>query len=54
VSAPVISHGNAPPVLEFGEHIFDLMALPVKDGVIGNEGLPVFLWRDAGSDTFAD
>jgi hypothetical protein len=50
VSAAVVACCDAPPVFEFGEHIFDLVALFIEDGVIGNEKFPVLFGRDAGSD----
>ena len=31
MSAAVISHGDAAPIFEFGEHVFDLVALHVQN-----------------------
>lgn len=47
MGASVVSRGDSSPVLDFGEHVLDFVALFVEDGVIGNECLAVFLGRDA-------
>jgi hypothetical protein len=41
---------NAPPVLEPSEHVLDLVALFVEDGVMGDRGFPVGFRRNAGRD----
>ena len=35
MGAPVVSGCDAPPVLEFGEEVLDLVALTVEDLVVG-------------------
>lgn len=45
MSAPVVAGVDAPPVLEFAEHVFDLVALAVKHAVMGYLDFPVgFRW----------
>lgn len=46
--ATVIAHGDAPPVFEPSEHIFDFVALLVEGFVIFNQDFPVAAGRDAG------
>jgi hypothetical protein len=36
VGAPVVSGVDAAPIFEPAEHVFDLVALFVEDGVIGD------------------
>ena len=47
VGAPVVAGGDAPPILELGEHILDFVALLVERLVIGQRGFPAFDGRDA-------
>jgi transposase-like protein len=42
VGATVISGVDASPVFEASEHVFDLVALSIEDGVIGDRGPAVF------------
>ena len=41
VDATVVSGVDAPPVLEFAEHVLDSVALFVEDGVVGDRGFAV-------------
>jgi hypothetical protein len=41
MGATVVSSVDAPPVLEAPEHVFDLMALFVEDGVMRDRDFPV-------------
>jgi hypothetical protein len=50
MGATVISGVDAPPVFEAAEHVFDSVALFVKDGVIRDRDLPVGFRGDAGGD----
>ncbi len=43
MGATVITHGNAPPVLEPAEHIFHLVALLVEFPVVFDLGFTVLL-----------
>ena len=52
--AAVIAHGDAAPVLEAAEHIFDLVALPVERLAIRVLDLTVVSRRNTGGDTLAD
>ena len=36
MSATVVSGVDAPPILETAEHVFDLVALFIEDGVMGD------------------
>ena len=54
MSASVVAHGNAPPVLEPAEHVLDFVALFIEDTVIFVLYFAVFSWRDAGCHTFLD
>lgn len=47
MGATVVSCGDAPPVLKFGEHVLDFMALTVERFVIIQRLLTVFSSRDA-------
>ena len=48
MGALVISGRDTVPVLEFAEHIFNLVPLPVQDFIILDWLFPVFPGRDAG------
>jgi hypothetical protein len=50
MGATVVSGVDTPPVFEAPEHVFDLMALFVEDGVMGDRGFPVGFRRNAGED----
>ncbi len=50
MGATVVAGVDAPPVLEFAEHVFDPVALAVEGGVVRDRHLAVGLRRDAGSD----
>jgi len=50
VSATIVAGVDAPPVLEFAERVFDLVALAIEGGVVRDRHLSVGLRRDAGSD----
>ena len=49
MGAAVISGVDSPPIFEPSEHVFDLVALFVEDGVIGDGDLPID-GGDAGDD----
>lgn len=34
VSASVVSYEDTPPILEFSEHVLDLMAVPIQTAVM--------------------
>ena len=48
--AAVIAGVDASPVLEFSEHVLDLVATAVEFPVEGGRVFPVRLWRYAGGD----
>ena len=48
MSATVVSGVDAAPVLESAEHVFDLVALFIEDGVMGDRELAVGFRGDAG------
>lgn len=50
MGASVVAHGDAPPVFEPSEHVFDFMPLLVQDTIIFVLHFAVFLRRDAGHD----
>ena len=50
MGATVVSGVDASPVFEAPEHVFDLMALFVEQGVMGDRGFPVGFRRNAGED----
>jgi hypothetical protein len=50
VGATVISGVDAPPVLDPAEHVLDLVALSIEDGVIGDRDFPIGFRGDAGCD----
>jgi len=50
MGATVVSGVDAPPVFETPEHVFDLVALFVEDGVMGDRGFAVGFGRNAGGD----
>ena len=50
MGATVVSGVDAPPVFEAPEHVFDLMALFVEDGVMRDRGFAVGFGRNAGGD----
>ena len=41
MGAAVVSGVDAPPILEPSEHVLDLVALLVEDGVMGDRDLPI-------------
>jgi len=47
VGATVIASGDAPPILELGEHILDFVALLIEYLVIGQRDFPAFGGRYA-------
>lgn len=48
----VVTHGDAPPVFQFGKHIFYFVAFFIEDGIVGDEVFPVFLGRDTSRNAF--
>ena len=50
MGATVVSGVDAPPVFEAPEHVFDLMALFVEHGVMGDRGFAIGFGRNAGGD----
>ena len=50
MGAAVIAGMDASPVLEFSEHVLDLVAAPVEHPVEGRRVFPVGFWRYAGGD----
>ena len=50
MGATVVTGVDALPVFEPSEHVFDLVALFVEDGVIGDGDLPIGFRGDAGDD----
>ena len=50
MGATVVSCVDAPPVFEPSEHVFDLVALFVEDGVMRDRGFAVRFGRNAGGD----
>ncbi len=54
VRTSVIAGMDASPVLEFSEHVLDLVAAAVEFSVEGRRVLPVGFWRYAGGDTALD
>ena len=48
--AAVVSGVDSPPVFESSEHVSDLVALFVEEGVMGDRDLPVGFRGDAGGD----
>lgn len=50
MGAPVIAHGDAAPVFDFGEHVFDLVAFFVERGVVPDALCAVFAWRNTWDD----
>src|ERR1700683_4600807 len=50
MGAAVISGVDSPPIFEPSEHVFDLVAPFVEDGVIGDGDLPIGFRGDAGDD----
>jgi hypothetical protein len=47
VGAAVVAGGDAAPVLEFGEHVLDFVALLIERLVIGQRDFPAFGGRNA-------
>ena len=47
VGAAIVAHGEAPPVLELGEHVLDFVALLIERLVIGQWDIPAFGRRNA-------
>ena len=50
MGAAVVSGVGAPPILEPFEHVLDLVALLVEDGVMGDRDLPIGFRGDAGGE----
>ena len=50
MGAAVIAGMDASPVLEFSEHVLDLVAAPVEHPVEGRRVFPVGFWQYAGGD----
>ena len=50
MGAAVVSGVDAPPIFEASEHVFDLVALSVEDGVIGDGDLPIGFRGNTGGD----
>ena len=50
MGATVVAGVDAPPVFEAPEHVFDLVALFVEDGVMRDRDLPIGFRGDAGDD----
>ena len=46
MGATVVSGVDAPPVFEAPEHVFDLVALVVEDGIMRDRGFAVWLWKE--------
>lgn len=51
VGATVIAHCDAPPILDLGEHVLDLVAGFVERLVVGEMSFPALGGRDARYDT---
>lgn len=54
MGASVIARVDASPVLEFGEHILNLVTLLVERLVVVDLPFPVLPWRDTGCNAFFD
>ena len=54
MSASVVSCVDASPVLYAGEHVFDLVVLPVEDGIVLVLDAVLCMGRDEGGDAPAD
>ena len=54
MSASVVSCVDASPVLEAGEHVLDLVALAVEDGIVAGLDAVAGIGRDAGGDAALD
>ena len=52
MGATVIAHGNTPPVLDFGELVFDFVTLFVEFFVVTDTPLTIFAGRDTRSNAF--
>ena len=52
--ATVIAHGNAPPVLDAPEHVFDFVALFIERFIVDARVFAPLSGRDAGHDSFFD
>lgn len=50
----VVSGGDAAPVLEFSEHILDLVSLAIQGLIIDDLLASVALWWDTGADPALD
>ena len=50
MGATVVSGVDATPIFEAPEHVFDLVALLIEEGVIGDRDLPIGFRGDAGGD----
>ena len=54
MGAAVVAHGDAPPVLEPAEHIFNFVPLFIEFPVVFNLDFAVFPWWNAGGYSFFD
>lgn len=52
MGASVVAHGDAPPILEPSEHIFDFMELFIQNFIVFILDFAVLLGRDTGRDAF--
>jgi len=52
VCASVVAHGDPAPVLEFSEHVLDLVALFIKRFAVASLFPAVLTGRDTGLDAF--
>jgi hypothetical protein len=50
----VVRDGDAPPVLELGEHILDIVTLAIQRLVVANRRFPVLGRRNAGLVSVSD
>ena len=51
MGATVVTSGDAAPVLKLGEHVLDLVTLPVENFIVSDGFLAAPSWRNAGLDT---
>ena len=54
MGAPVVASGDAPPVFEPAEAVFDFMALFVESLIVVMLDFPRLFWRDARLDPLSD
>ena len=50
MGASVVSGVDAPPVLEAGEEVLDLVSLAIEDGIVAVLDFVAAMRRDAGDD----